>query len=77
MQLIVHHEGKSGQNLKAGTWMQELKQKLWKVLLNCLPSLFSCVLQGHLFRDGTIPSGLSPPIINEKNHAIQIYHQAL
>lgn len=60
MQLIVHHKGKSGKILKVGTWVQELKQKSWKVLLYCLPSLLSCTLQGHLFRDGTVPRGLSP-----------------
>jgi hypothetical protein len=29
-QLPVHHEGKPGLELKAGTWRQELKQRPWR-----------------------------------------------
>lgn len=29
LQLLVHHPGKSGQEIKAGTWRQDLKQEPW------------------------------------------------
>lgn len=42
-QVILHHREKSGQELRAGTWRQELKPTPWRVAAYWLdlPSLFS------------------------------------
>jgi hypothetical protein len=55
LQLVVHHDRKSGRELKAGTWKQELKKKALEVcrllaFSNRLLNLFSYAVQKHVLR---------------------------
>lgn len=65
LQLIVHHEGKSRQELKAGSRGQKLKWRPWRnnvswFASHVLLSRLSYVPQDHLSRDGAAQGGLGP-----------------
>lgn len=67
-QVTPHHWGKLVQKLKAETWIQELKQKPWRINVYWsdppdLLSLFSCTAQCHPLRGGIVHRGLGPPTI--------------
>lgn len=52
LQLVVCHLGNSGEELKAGTWRQELKQRPWAsvaywLLSHCLFFWLSYSIQAH------------------------------
>jgi predicted TIM-barrel fold metal-dependent hydrolase len=71
LQIILYHQGKTGQELKAGTWWQELKQRLKRrpscwLAFHGLHSQLSYTDQDHLPKGGTIHShlGTFTPIIN-------------
>jgi hypothetical protein len=42
LQVTVHSQGKPRQELKAGTWKQELKQRPWRNTAFWLASVFRC-----------------------------------
>jgi hypothetical protein len=70
--ITAQHGGKSGQELKAGTWMQELKQRPWRNTADWLAShgllsLLSCTLRDHFPRDSTTHRELCPPMSITKN----------
>lgn len=72
LQLITHHPGNSGQELKIGTWMLNLVQKLWKVgaygpAHHDLLSLISYTTQDHLPKHHFQCSGLSTLIAIQEN----------
>ena len=63
--ILVHHGGKPGQELKAGPWRQELKQKAVRnaaywLASHGLISLFPYTTQDHLPGVGTAHNGLGP-----------------
>jgi hypothetical protein len=72
--LVVQYPGKLRQELKAGTWRPELKQRsrvniaYWLVLHGLMYQL-PYRTQDHLSRDGTTHSGLSlaTSIVNQNN----------
>jgi len=62
---VVHHDGKSRRELKAGTWRQKPKQRPWRGCCYCLTppdllSLLSYIIQDHLPRGCIAHSGLAP-----------------
>ena len=66
-QLTVHHKGKSGQEVKAGTWRWALKQKPWKNAVYCVAFQLLALIaflhnSGPLPGDGTAHDGLSSSI---------------
>lgn len=81
LQLIVHHDRKSGQSLQAETWKQELKQRPRRALPT---GLLFMVYLGSFFLPRTncpgwhCPIVLSPPtsIINQEN-APHTFSQAI
>lgn len=57
-QLPVHHEGKSGQESRAGTWRQEFKQGPWRYIASWLaPSgwLSQCITHTRIMYLGMAP----------------------
>jgi hypothetical protein len=58
----VHYEKKTGQELKAGTWRQELKQKPWRKIVYWL-SLHSLLGLLSLTQPGTNCLRMAPPIV--------------
>ena len=73
-------EGKPGQELQAGTWRQELKQKLWRSAVCWFSSHSLCILltsQGHQPTGGTSNSGLgSLSSITSQENIPKVYTQA-
>lgn len=73
---------KSEQELKAGTWEWELKQKLQRntaywLSPHGLLSYLSNTTQAHLLRDGTAHSGLGPsPSTSNEENTLQTCSQA-
>ena len=64
-QAAVHHRGKPREELKAGTWRQELKQRPWPVRGQPSSTQEECIHQGT---DSALPSGLDYPCFyNWKN----------
>ena len=65
---IVHHDGKSGQELWWGTWRQALMERPWRnpaywLAPHGLLSLLSYTIQGHLLNSGiTLQHQLSTKI---------------
>ena len=45
---VIHHRGSSRQELKAGTWSQEWKQRLWSKAASWLPPRPLSTTQNHL-----------------------------
>lgn len=71
--VAVYDEGESRQELKAGVWRQELRQRLWKsaafnLSLHILFPALSYRTEDHLPRGGITRYGLDPPtsIVNKK-----------
>lgn len=59
VQFAVHHWRKSGQELKAGTWRQELKQRpyrnaAYRLARHGLLSQLGCTSHDHLPKGSTI-----------------------
>jgi hypothetical protein len=74
--VVIHHEGQSGQESKAGTWRRELKQKPWRSAVcrshHSLLSLLSYTLQNHLPRGGITYNALGLPVSITKKRAHSI-----
>lgn len=63
--VAVYHERESRQELKAGVWRQELRQRLWKsaafnLSLRILFRVLSYRTEHHLPRGGITHSGCPP-----------------
>ena len=63
----VHHQRKSGQKVRAGTWRQELMQRPWGVAAYWLAphgllSLLSYKTQDQQAMNGTTHNGLGSPL---------------
>jgi hypothetical protein len=64
--IVVHHQRKSGQELRAGTWRQELMQRPWRdvtywIASPGLLSFLSYRTQNYQPGDGTTHNGPSNP----------------
>lgn len=58
LEFIIHHPRKSGKELKAGTWRQELMQRSWSQLLT---GLLSYPIRNHLHRLDTASGSWARP----------------
>ena len=63
LQLTVHHGGKSGQELKAGTWRQKLKQRPQRNDAYWLALLGLFILISYTIQDIPTCVGTTPPTV--------------
>lgn len=66
LQLTVHHGGKPKQKIKAGTWIQGVKQRLWEIMLTGLFIITPSVC--FLIQTSTNCQGSVHPQLAELSH---------